>query len=187
MNIVSKKSTLFGFVLVGLVIGSTPMTAKVPEWNDVKNLTGKQWAIAFVLGSMFAANCKEAVAKPAEVTGDDVKNIAQLQDIFTEEYWNNVWHVINNGFLGQVGARGKAILGMTNEDDGSMTFREIKALPSTGICGKSIAILKLWGKKAKDISTVLVVPGVIASMWTTGEKASNGDFKAEAAKPDAAK
>ncbi len=176
MNIVSKKSILLSFVLAGLVIGSTPMTANAAAWD---NLSAKKAAIAFVLGSLFVTNCKEAVANPVKVTGDDIKNLAQLQDIFTEEYWNNAWHVINNGWLGQAGIRGKAILGMTSEEDGSMMFKEIKALPSTGICGKSIAMLKLWGKKAKDISNVIVVPGIIASMWTAGEKASNGNFKTD--------
>jgi len=179
MNIISKKSTLLSFVLAGLLVGSMSTTVKALEWNDVKNLTKKQWLIVFVLGSMFVTNCKEAVAKPEEVTWDDVKNLVQLQDIFTQEYRDNVWHIINNGYLGQVGARGKAILGMTNEEDGSMAFREIKALPSTGLCGKTLALVKLVGKKAKDITTLLAVPGLLATMWTDSEKVANAGVHQE--------
>jgi len=168
MNIVSKKSTLMSLVLAGLVVGNT---AKGLEWQDIKDLSGRQWAIAFVLGSAFVTNCKEAVPNPEKVTWDDVKKLVQFEGF--QEYLDNVVHLINNGWLGQAGIRGKAMLGMTNEEDGSMMFKEIKALPSTGICGKTLATVKLWGKKAKDISAVLSASGLIAAMWADAQKAGN--------------
>lgn len=176
MNIISKKSALMSLVLAGLVIGSS---AKAFSFDDIKNLNRKQWLIAFVLGSAFVTNCKEAIPNPEKVTADDFKKLLQFEGF--QEYWDNVVHLINHGWLGQAGIRGKAILGMTNEEDGSMAFKEIKALPSTGICGNAIATAKLWGKKAKDLCVIMSAYGLISTMWENAEKVANGE-KVEAPK-----
>jgi hypothetical protein len=182
MNIVSKKSTLMSLVLAGLVIGSMPMTVKAANPKiDVKTfLTNQKWYIVAGLVASFITCCKEAVAKPQTVTGDDVKKLAQLQDLLTSEYWENVVHLINNGILGQVGIRGKAVLGITNEEDGSMAFREVNALPSTGIVGNTLFLAKLVAKKAKDVTNLLVLPGLIGLMVTNADHVAKGEYdKAE--------
>lgn len=183
MNIISKKSTVMSLALVGLIAGSTPMTARAL----LPDLTKKQMLVAFGLASFFWTACKEAVAKPAVITEQDWKKLAQVQNILTQKYWENVLHLINDGYIGQAGIRGKAVLGITNEEDGSMMFKEVNALPSTGICGNALFAIKLVGKKAKDLVSVLAVPGAFVTLWNAAEKVSKGEFKAEEPKADAAK
>ena len=149
MNIISKKSTIFSLALAGLIAGSMPTTVNAA-------LSSQQRILVFVgLGSLFATACKEAVAKPSVVTWEDGGKVFQLQDLFTQKYWENVIHLINDGYLGQAGIRGKAVLGITNEEDGAMTFKEVNALPSTGICGNTLFVAKLLSKKAKDICALV--------------------------------
>lgn len=162
MNIVSKKSTLMSFALAGLIAGNMPTTAHALKYKDLT--LNKTLLAAFVLGSLLYTNCKEAEKKPETVTGNDVKKLLQIQNIFTQEYWENVAHLINDGYCGQVGVRGKAVLGITNEEDGSMMFKEVDALPTTGICGKTIFMGKILGKKFNDLTKTLAVP-VLAYMW----------------------
>ncbi len=94
MNIISKKSTIFSLALAGLIAGSMPTTV-----NAVfTRLDNKQMLVAFGLASLFRTACKEAVAKPAVVTWEDGGKVFQLQDLFTQKYWENVWHLINDGY-----------------------------------------------------------------------------------------
>lgn len=156
MNIISKKSTVMSLVLVGLIAGSMSTTA-----NAVLS-TQKRILVFVGLGSLFATACKEAVAKPEVVHWTrDLQKLAQIQNIFTQKYWDNVIHLFNNGYLGQVGIRGKAVLGITNEEDGTMMFREVNALPSTGICGNTLFGVKLVAKKAKDICALIAAANLM--------------------------
>lgn len=165
MNIISKKSTVMSLVLAGLVVGGMPTIAQA-AWAD---LTPSQKALMSLgLVSFMLTSMKESVNEPEAVTSKDVKNLVQIQDIFTQDYWANVYHIISDGYIGQLG-KGKAIQGVTDEDTGEVKFRASKSQPSTGICGTAIATTKLVAKKVDDLVKTLALP-VVAYMWYNNEK-----------------
>jgi len=197
MNIISKKLTM-SLALAGLIAGTVPVLAmdhgnhhhhqekKKGDFEQVKQLLFAQKKyVLFLLAGSFLTCLKEAVAKPEVVTMEDLKKLAQIQNILSnpQEYFGNIVHLINDGLLGQVGIRGKAVLGITNEEDGSMAFKEVNALPSTGIFGNTLFYAKLVGKKAKDLTNLLLIPSLLGLMLQNTENVAKGKFaKAEAAK-----
>jgi hypothetical protein len=161
MNMISKKSTIMSFVFAGLVASCVPTTSQAVMSDNQKKLT------FFALACLFITNCKEAIANPEKATWEDGKKAFQIQNIFTQEYWENIAHLINDGLFGQAGIRGKAVLGIVSEEDGTMMWKTVQSLPSTGICGHTLYGLKLAGKKFNDLTKTMGVP-FLAYLWYNG-------------------
>jgi hypothetical protein len=177
MNIISKKSVVMSLALAGLIMGSTPAKAlTLPE------VTAKKAVISFLLGSLLVTCFKESVANPEEVDWvDSLEKAAQVQDILTPEYKENLIHMFWNGFLGQIG-KNEAILSIPNED-GSVTHVATKPKPSTGICGTTVFFAKTLAKRAKDLGDLFALPAGLITLWNNAEKIMNGNFS----KPETSK
>lgn len=177
MNGSMKKTSISTLVLSALVVGTMPTTTHT-------HMTAKEAVACASAIALFAAvmrlEQKESEKEPK--ARYELKKLLEISSIASKEYWENIWHLIDDGFIGT-----KVGTGAPKFVPGSKDIKWSPDKPQSGVLGNTHMYTGLAAKAAKTVVKAAAAPALVAGALyalSGSEKAmSNTSLKDEKGKP----